>query len=447
MKSTRWRYGVAGTVLLIAIGGGALGLKQMQREPAVTVPEFDTAQAFPQVEQALQNAISKVRQAPRSGRTWGHLGMLAMAHNFQSQAVTCFARTAELLPNQFQWPYYLAILEETSDMSAALQWYEQAERLAPRYAPLRMRRARLLMRLNRLDDAEQDLRVAAHEESDSPYPYIALGRLELARGNLGAAREHCEIAVRNGSWSRDAHLELARIWNRLGHASDAYREQQEAARLPAVAEDLPDPVLQDVEDLELTGRRTSRQADEAIRKGDLNTAVKFLQQVIRERPDLSRPRLNLGQVLQFQGKTAEAVEVFQEAVREFPQEALAQFSLGTALEMSGQRMAAAEAYRAALRLKPDYADASFGLGSLLREDHDYPGSVAALRQAVSANPGFAPAHVILGLCLDDLGSTDEGIAEIRLAVKLAPQDREAKRQLERLLKKTNTGPHDTNSSK
>jgi tetratricopeptide (TPR) repeat protein len=373
--------------------------------------------------------------------------MLAMAHNFNRQASECFVVAAELLPSQFQWAYYRGILQEATALPDALEHYNDAVRLSPRYAPLRMRRARLLMRLNRLADAEREFQVAAEEEAESPYPQIGLGRLELARGNLDAARGHFETAVRLGAWSRDARLELAKVLNRQGNASDAYAQQQEASRLPAVAEDLPDPVLQDIEDLELTGRRASRQADEAIRRGDLNAAAALLRQVIRDRPDLSRPRINLGQVLQFQRNSEEAVKVFQEAVSEFPQEALAQFSLGTAYEMTGQQSAAAAAYREALRLKPDYADALFGLGSLLRKEKNFAEAAHVLRQSASANPGFAPSHVILGLCLEELGETDSAVQELRLAVKLAPQDHEAKKQLERLLKKPLAGASAGNSDR
>jgi tetratricopeptide (TPR) repeat protein len=440
IASRRWVAVLSVLAIVVAVGS-AVALRPRVAE--VIVPEFDTSQAFPQVDQAVKEAVAKVKQSPKSGWTWGRLGMLAMAHNFNSQAAECFARTAELLPTQFQWAYYRGILAEATALSAALERYDEAVGLSPHYAPLRLRRARLLMRLNRLDDAEREFRVAAEEEADSPYPRIGLGRLELVRGNLDEAREHFESAVKLGPWSRDSHLELAQVLNRQGNASEAYREQQIASRLPAVAEDLPDPVLQDIEEMELTGRRISREADDAIRRGDLNSAVALLRQVIRERPDLSRPRLNLGQVLQFQGKSQEAVEVFQEAAQEFPQEALAQFSLGTAFQMAGRQNDAATAYREALRIKPDYADAWFGLGMLLRQEKDFPAAADALKQAASVNPGFAPCHVVLALCLEELGELAEAVKELRLAVKLAPQDREAQRQLERLLEKSPPNQPDT----
>jgi tetratricopeptide (TPR) repeat protein len=414
----------AGLALVIWVGG---------RAPAPPIPAFDTSHASPQVASAIGAACQQLRKDPGSGVKWGRLGMLAMAHQYRREARDSFAAAARLLPRQFSWPYYAGILDEETDLTAAVAQYDAALRLSPRYLPLRCRLARVLMRLNRFDEAESELQAAARLDPESPFPKIGLGRLEMARGNPEAARSHFAEAVAVAVWSRDAHLELAQALQRVGEVSHAFREQQEAARLPAVSGEMPDPILQEVEDLELTGRQLSKRADAAIGRGDLAEAADLLREVIRQRPDLSRPQLNLGQILQAQGNLPAAIDVFRDTIEKFPGEPLAHFSLGTALEMTGQLAQALDAYHQAARLKPDYADAHYCLGLLLRKQKDNPGAVEALRRAVSANPGFAPVHLALGSLLADLGDRSGAIEEVRLAAKLAPQDSEAKLQLQRLL--------------
>jgi tetratricopeptide (TPR) repeat protein len=396
------------------------------------IPEFETAQASPKVAEALARARGRLQKETSSGASWGRLGMIAMAHHYHSQARACFAEAERLVPGQVRWPYYGAILDEETSLPAALEEYRKAAAIAPGYAPLRLRLARALMRLDHLDEAENEFRRAAELDRASPFPEIGLGRLELARGAIAAAQSHFESAASLAPWSRSARLELARCLQRLGEVSSAYRKEQEARRLPAVAEDMPDPLLREVEEEELTGRRLAEHADEAIGGGDLGEGVRLLTEFIRQRPDLSRPQLNLGQILQAQGKILAAVEVLQQAVDRFPDEALAHFSLGTALEMSGENDRAVSEYRAALRLKPDYADAHFCLGLVLRKQKEVDAAVDALRHAVSSNPGFAPAHLALASALAERGDRDGAIRQTRLAVHLAPNDSEAKAQLERL---------------
>jgi tetratricopeptide (TPR) repeat protein len=337
------------------------------------VPEFDVAQASPRVAEAIAAARARVAKDKSSGPAWGRLGTLAMAHHYHAQARACFAEAARLAPGQFRWTYCAGVLDEETDLALAIGQYEKALKLSPDYAPLHYRLARALVRMNRQDDADRQFQRAAELDPDGPTPKTGAGRV-----------------------------------------------------------DMPDPILQEVQDQELTGRRLAERADEAIARGDLPRAMQLLQELIRLRPDLSRPRLNLGQLLQAQRKLPAAVEVFEQAVERFPDEPLAHFSLGTALEMSGENERARDEYRAALRLKPDYADAHFCLGLVLKKQNDLAGAAEALGHAVSANPGFVPGRVALASALEGLGDREGALAQLRLAVQLAPNDPEARAQLERL---------------
>lgn len=445
MTMSKARRGALAAAILGCAAASAFFLLRGRTEEHI-VPQIDTSRASPRLAAAIEQARRQVESNRSSSAAWGRLGMLAMAHHYRPQARICFAEAARLAPRQFRWPYLAGVLEEETDLAGAIRSFESAAALSPDYVPLRLRLARAHIRLNRLEDADRELRQAAELAPESPFPMTARGRLALAQGDLAAARDHFAAAVKIASWSREARLGLAQSLHRLGQVTQAYREQQTAQRLPAMAAEPPDPVLQEIEEQELTGRRLSMQADEAIARGDVAAAVRALREVVRARPDLSRPLLNLGQLLEGQGQLREALDVFEEAVTRFPREPLAHFSLGTALELAGRHDEALAAYRQAGTLKPDYADAHYCLGLLLRKRQELSASADALRRAASSNPGFAPAHVALGMVLADLGDRHGSVAQLRLAAKLAPDDAELREQLERLLRASDapTDAHRTN---
>jgi tetratricopeptide (TPR) repeat protein len=144
----------------------------------------------------------------------------------------------------------------------------------------------------------------------------------------------------------------------------------------------------------------------------------LLQQLVRDRPELSRPQINLGQILHLQGRLADARAVLRKAIEHFGDEPLACFTLARIEQDLGQSETAIEYYRRACRAKPDYVEASYELGSLLVESGDVAGAIEPLRRAVSAEPAFVPGHLKLSQALRVLGQEDEAAKHADIAEKL-----------------------------
>jgi tetratricopeptide (TPR) repeat protein len=100
-------------------------------------------------------------------------------------------------------------------------------------------------------------------------------------------------------------------------------------------------------------------------KGQIDEAIRQLQEALRLGPDNADVHYNLGVAFFQQGRTAEAIRQFQETVRLRPNHAEAHNNLGTALGLQGQTTEAIRQYQEALRLKPDYAEARKNLDILL----------------------------------------------------------------------------------
>jgi tetratricopeptide (TPR) repeat protein len=71
--------------------------------------------------------------------------------------------------------------------------------------------------------------------------------------------------------------------------------------------------------------------------------------------------VNLGRLLQLEGRIVEAIEHYRCSLRTGSPDPTAAFNLGSALETIGNSTEAVEAYQQALGLDPDFADAHFNL--------------------------------------------------------------------------------------
>ena len=73
------------------------------------------------IDQARQEVIHHATAA-----TWGHLGMVLMAHLFDPEADFCFQQAQGLDPRDSRWPYLRAIIALKTDPDQAVGLLRQA---------------------------------------------------------------------------------------------------------------------------------------------------------------------------------------------------------------------------------------------------------------------------------------------------------------------------------
>src|SRR5687767_357153 len=98
---------------------------------------------------------------------------------------------------------------------------------------------------------------------------------------------------------------------------------------------MPDAILQEVEALEVVSRKQANEADELVARQDFVAATRVFQELVKNRPDLARPRINLSSILMAQGKMAPARDLLLETVERFPTDPMAHLALAGALEATG----------------------------------------------------------------------------------------------------------------
>jgi tetratricopeptide (TPR) repeat protein len=97
-------------------------------------------------------------------------------------------------------------------------------------------------------------------------------------------------------------------------------------------------------------------------------------------PNHPDAHVNLGRMLQLEGRIAEAIEHYRWSLRTGSTDPTAAFNLGTALETLGRWAEAIEAYQRALELERDFADAHFNLARLYEQAGRPEAAVRHLRE-------------------------------------------------------------------
>jgi serine/threonine-protein kinase len=155
--------------------------------------------------------------------------------------------------------------------------------------------------------------------------------------------------------------------------------------------------------------------DEARRRDE---ALRFFSAALAARPTNAEIHVDIGRVLQDQGKREQAIAEYREAIARKPDLAMAYFALGYALYPQGQQKEAIAAYRKAIALQPNYVEAYIDLGNALLEQGQLAEAEAAYRKAMELRPDFPLAYYNLGIALRAQGHLAAAAAAYRKALDL-----------------------------
>jgi tetratricopeptide (TPR) repeat protein len=199
--------------------------------------------------------------------------------------------------------------------------------------------ANLLLKDNRLDEAEEQLRAGLRIDENNPDLLTNLGLVFEARGRPDDAIECYAAAMQAGHDDAAAHYQLARLLVERGKTEEAIFHLNRAIEKPGYA--LPH--------LELARILQAR--------GRTDQAIAQLEQAVAIDPELVAAQNALVLVLLDRGRLAEAERRLREIVRNFPDNATAHNNLGTVLERRGDLAGAIASYQRALQIQPALAEA------------------------------------------------------------------------------------------
>lgn len=147
----------------------------------------------------------------------------------------------------------------------------------------------------------------------------------------------------------------------------------------------------------------------------------------------------LGRIYFTRNDLISALSMFKRAIELDPQSVKAHNHLGQTYEGLVQYQAAREAYLKAIALERQQTTKSewpyFNLGVLYIKEGRAQEAIEYLRQALARNPSSSEGMTKLGLALFSTGNYDDALMKFNDAIRVDPQNAEARYQLARLLTK------------
>jgi tetratricopeptide (TPR) repeat protein len=434
-RRLRWALAACGLAAVVVLG--ALGWRLGRREEPPAPPAISVEGLDKDIADAIQREYAAVRgPEARSGKAWGRLAMLLLAHGFDEQAGECFLHAERFDPDEPRWPYLRgANLLTEHGREEGLQLLRRAVALADRAEPdnvaLRLALAEHLLALGYADEAEAELDRAAHKKKGDPRLRFDRGLLAIYRGQTRRAVELLTPLTDHSVVGGRVCSQLAALHARLGDAGrareyarradestsyyqwpDPYRAEYAGRRVGRLARFRQAARHKDYHQYALAVKQLSRLVDAGEKDfdlayyalggsqmalGDLDAAEQTFRQALRLEPERAQTIIYLGQVLFLQAmrlqrqkgdgpaaaraKYKESAELMQRSVRLKPNDAEANQCLGRALLALGRPREAAGALQVVCDVRPEKMVGHLYLGEALLADGQLARARACLQQA------------------------------------------------------------------
>lgn len=189
----------------------------------------------------------------------------------------------------------------------------------------------------------------------------------------------------------------------------ASRRARQRGRAPTPPRAMTADIVQDME-----------RAVACHRAGDLISAARLYQGVIKRFPDQPDALHFLGVIAGEMGEVEKAVKLIDRSLQLDPGNAVYFNNYGNALRQAGAPMDATAAYRRAVQLAPDYAVAHNNLGIALSRGGELEKAERSYRRAIAIEPGYFDAHNNLGTCLYIQRRLEDAVAAFHGAIAADP---------------------------
>jgi len=147
-------------------------------------------------------------------------------------------------------------------------------------------------------------------------------------------------------------------------------------------------------------------AQEAQKNQDYVTAEREYRALLSTKPDFAEGYMNLGLILQLQGRTQEAMEEFRRALKLKPALVGANFFLGVNYCQLGEGKQAIPYLKAAARAEPSRVDIWSWLATAEEMADDIPAEIATLKKALALQPQNVDSLYLLGHAYERMGKNE-----------------------------------------
>ncbi|MFH0908749.1 MAG: tetratricopeptide repeat protein [bacterium] len=288
-----------------------------------------------------------------------------------------------------------------------------------------------------LDENLARLKSAEAQCGNQPRFHIALGAIQVRKGNLAAAGAEFEKAVEVDPKSADAQIALADYLMAKGETKAAGEHYQAAVDLSPI--DSSARVKWSGYKLQTGDAKEARRILEEITEKapgylpawfglaefnfadkDYDACLRNLGKVLQKEPHHVQALLLRGKTRVAKGDIDKAMEEYEKLIASFPRFAPLHYNLAIALVRKASVPRAIDELKQAVDLDPDYTDAGFLLSELLIRTGKPDGAIDYLQQLVKAHPELPRAYVMLGTAYRARGMSDRAVAAYNKLIELQP---------------------------
>ena len=264
----------------------------------------------------------------------GELGGLYYFYDLYDVAFPTLTNASRLAPLEPRWRHLLGILFRLQGrLEDAEREFSKALELAPEATWTRYRRGSVRLDLSRFEEAAADFRGVLERDPDHPAALGSLGNLlvHLERHAEALPLFERALMVQPQATSLNHGLGLAlRAAGRVDEARTALQRNRQGQ--PRYF----DPWVAEIERRIVNRENLFHAGNAAIRKGELDDAIRFLETFLQEDPEHSEGRLSLANAYLLAGRRAEGIERLRGLLDEEPSVRGAARLMADALAKSGR---------------------------------------------------------------------------------------------------------------
>jgi tetratricopeptide (TPR) repeat protein len=366
-------------------------------------------------------ALLRSTPAPRDEKLTLDLALALDRAGMLDDAADTLTQALAKAPSSLPLSNVLAtVLVKQGHPSEATRVAEKSVRLHPRDLGAKKLYLQVLV-FN--DDMNLAVPLAAKLIAAAPHDSDVLylnGILERVSGKYAAARSHLEEAISLVPDYYNSRYNLGLVLTELGDAKGAREQLEKAlalgAKEPEVRFKLA-AVLRTLGETQLAQEQLKLYQQERQEKADRSIAASKAAQAAKAVAAKDMPK---------------AVALYRDAVAASPRDVLLAYKLAMALDTTGDTAAELSVLEQVVKLDPDFALAQNQLGYLLSRSGDSEGAEEHFRQAVRAAPGYTQAWVSLAATLGVESRFPEAQEAIASALRLDPDNAEARQLREEL---------------
>lgn len=358
----------------------------------------------------FRKALEKKKDVPEYNTG---LGLALLKHNDVAGASAAFDAALSADPAScLSLTGKSIIAMRSASFDEAGEYLKKATGLEKRCFQAESKLAELKLSMNDIDGALAIARETADVQTFSPGAQATLAKILFFKGDYPEAKKAAAAAVELDEFHSEAHDVLAMIAVGEGQINTAVREALAAIAL--------DPNNAHAHDVLATAYMLKRKRDGAI---------VHWERAVEVQPDFVPAHLNISRLFNTIYKPEKAEEHARAALKVDPENDRALGELGRSMELQRRFPEAEESYKKAIDINPKYAKTHARLATFYMDRFDLKKALQEANKAVVVEPYNPAGYVASGLIHDELDNTESARLNYTAALKLNPDDAEARYRL------------------